>query len=211
MHFLEQEYECPYCGAQTTNEICCDRCREELRQMINRRSGHTPWCDRFTAPFYYSGFVRDAICRFKFCNQLNYLEPFANAMALCVDEPADVVIPVPVYEGERACNVADLLAKAVAQRTGQHHSSRAIIKTRSTKFQHDLPLKEKFHNIKDCYRAFPKKLTGKTVLVCDDIITSANTINEMAKACKQAGARRVFALSIAVSKVVFEIDFSLFD
>lgn len=208
--FLQTQYVCPYCGIQTDNEICCKHCKKDLQKLVNDCVGHTPWCDYYTAPFYYNDIVREAICRFKFHDHLEYLDPLANVMALCVRETADLVIPVPIYEEERKYNVAEMLAKALAQRTGQHYHSHVVTKIRNTQCQHELSLEGKFRNLSGCYKASEKKLKGKTVLICDDIITSGNTINEMARTCKQAGARRVLALAIAISELAFEMDFSSF-
>ena len=51
--------------------------------------------------------------------------------------------------------------------------------------------------------ASPKKLNNLNILICDDIITSGSTIDEVAKACKKSGAKNVYAVAFAVSNGAF--------
>ncbi len=54
--------------------------------------------------------------------------------------------------------------------------------------------------IKNCFEVCdPERVMGKSILLVDDIATGRYTLNECAKALKNAGARRVDGVTVAVS------------
>lgn len=53
-------------------------------------------------------------------------------------------------------------------------------------------------NVKNVYKLVNKeKITGKTILLIDDIFTTGATVNECAKILKQGGAEKIDVLTIA--------------
>ena len=98
------------------------------------------------------------------------------------------------------------MAKRLSSLLKVPYAKRAAVKIRKTKRQHTLEFDERFQNIVGCFEANPKEVFGKSVLICDDIITSGSTVNELAKACKKAGALRVEAVSMAVTQSAFHVD-----
>ncbi len=58
--------------------------------------------------------------------------------------------------------------------------------------------KDRYHNIKGAFQ--PKKkteLTGKTVIIVDDVVTSGLTVLELGKAIKRCGAAKIFVIALA--------------
>ena len=60
-------------------------------------------------------------------------------------------------------------------------------------------LEERYESIKGAFiinKRFKKKLSGKTVLLVDDVITSGATASECAKILKENGAKYVYLLAL---------------
>ena len=79
-----------------------------------------------------------------------------------------------------------------------------VKKVRATKYQHECDLKERLTNLQGAFVVRGWRADLKSVLICDDIVTSGVTIDELAKTLKQAGAVRVGAVAIAISKIVLK-------
>lgn len=111
-----------------------------------------------------------------------------------------LITPVPLYwlrQSARGYNQAEILAKAVSQRL-KLTSKNIIIKKRRTKRQVDLKGKKRRQNLKDVFVVRQSlNMTGKTIILVDDITTTGTTLQECAKVLKRAGARRVWGLVIA--------------
>ena len=71
----------------------------------------------------------------------------------------------------------------------------AFKKERDTKAQHTLSKDERSYNLKGAFK-FDGDLTGKSVLIIDDLITTGNTVKEMAKVLEKANVKEVTALAI---------------
>lgn len=65
----------------------------------------------------------------------------------------------------------------------------------NTKAQHTLSKDERSYNLKGAFK-FDGDLTDKSVLIIDDLITTGNTVKEMAKVLEKANVKEVTALAI---------------
>ena len=62
----------------------------------------------------------------------------------------------------------------------------------------DLPEAKRAQNVKGAFALKPNaNVTGKTIILLDDVYTSGATMEECAKVLKTAGAREVWGLVIA--------------
>ncbi|GAB6139939.1 hypothetical protein JCM14076_06680 [Methylosoma difficile] len=64
------------------------------------------------------------------------------------------------------------------------------VRQRDTPHQTELSAKQRRKNMHNAF-AVQKPLNGETVAIVDDVMTTGSTVNELAKALKQAGAGRV--------------------
>ena len=188
---------------KTNNNICCELCTNDLKNFVNTNVGKTEYCDSFTAPFLYDDIIREAMLNFKFNNKKNYCESFCYFMKECDICYCDIVVCVPSFRNKNRYNTADLLAKRMAKFLNVKYERRAIKKVKETKLQHECDFKNRLLNLNDSFIANEKLISGKDILICDDIITSGSTIDEVAKACKKAGAKNVYAVAFAVSNGSF--------
>ncbi|MBQ4397747.1 MAG: ComF family protein [Clostridia bacterium] len=213
---------CPMCGELLCHgEHICSRCINETEFIchpICRQCGR-PWgrcrCGTESSPFFftrnispliYSKAARSGIHRMKFHNSPSSCTYFGKLMALAVRTeyldagiPIDCVMGVPMYcddERRRGYNQANLLAKIVASELNLPCFSRVLTKYRKNENQHTLSYAERQKNIRNVFRvAHPKKITDKTVLLCDDVITSGSTLNECARILLEAGAGAVYCVT----------------
>ncbi len=113
---------------------------------------------------------------------------------------ADTMIPVPLGKNrlkERGYNQVALVAEPLAYLTGLVYSPKALWKSRETRSQVGLNVSQRRDNVHGAYQADPKTVKGKTIVLMDDVATTGSTIFSCTEALLVAGARDVYAITIA--------------
>ena len=107
---------------------------------------------------------------------------------------ADVVIPAPPGNPEKAFDLPEFVARHIANEFEMELIS--CTKTRETTAQKNVGDNEDSlqANVREAF-AIPQDLTGKTVLIIDDIYRSGETIRELTRACRAAGAATMLSLT----------------
>lgn len=167
---------------------------------------HPPHFDTARAPFLYEGAIRDLIHSFKY-NQLTHLRyPLALLTMEAVDRlmpehDPHIIVPVPLHISRlrhRGFNQAALLGRVLSRRLSLPMLPDALVRTRPTEPQINLPATERRANVKGAFTAgTPDRIADKRVLLLDDVMTTGSTIDECAKELKKAGAAVVIAATIA--------------
>ena len=196
--FFRRKY-CPFCGDEIKNNKVCRYCCNILKQLINKKVKKTKDCCYLTAPFIYKDIVREAILDFKFEKKKEFCKNFCYFMLGCKIDSFDIMVCVPTYE--KKFNSSKELAKVLSKKLKIKFYKDAVIKTKKTKNQHNCAIKERLINLKGAFKANQKLVDGKRVLICDDIITTASTIQEISNALKKAGASYVGAIAFAISDI----------
>jgi ComF family protein len=113
----------------------------------------------------------------------------------------DLVVPVPLHRRrlqERGFNQARLLAVAFCCRAGLALVQEGMLRRdRDTPQQVKLGLEERRHNVTGAFAWHGPPLQGARVLLVDDVATTGATLAACAQALREAGARRVWALTVA--------------
>ena len=147
----------------------------------------------------YEGVLRRLIHLFKY-GKIRTLERPLSALlarALPRDEAFDVIVPVPLHwrrRLQRGFNQAGLLARGVSRVTGIPVLG-ALGRVRSTSTQAGLSNRSRRRNVTRAFRS--RNVSGKRILLIDDVMTTGATGAACALALKQAGARRVSLLTVA--------------
>ena len=142
------------------------------------------------------------IQRYKYGHQL-YLarwlgEQMAGALARHLETQA-IVTPAPLHFSrlaERGFNQSASLARQVARRCRLPLEVDLCERSRGTVPQATLPYAERHANVRDAF-ACHADLTGKSVILVDDVMTSGASVNEIARTFKLHGATRVTVLVAA--------------
>ncbi len=114
-----------------------------------------------------------------------------------------LLIPIPITEerrSERGYNQSELLAKAVLENDIQHsllYAPQWFSKIKETERQsHSQSRAERMQNLIGCFSADPR-VSGKYIILIDDVVTTGSTLSEARKTLLETGARDVFAFTIA--------------
>lgn len=130
----------------------------------------------------------------------------AQAMAR-VEWPLDVrleraaLIPVPLASTrrrERGYNQAELLARALAHHWDQPVWDDVLVRTKETTSQVRLTPSQRMGNVSRAFAVVPERrsrLDGQHLMLVDDVITTAATLNAAAQALLDGGARIVSCIT----------------
>ena len=116
----------------------------------------------------------------------------------------DLIIPVPLHhlkKAERGYNQSEYIAKGISKSSGIRMQKNVIKRERYTQSQTTMSRKEREQNIARAFKVKHKKaITGKNILLVDDIITTGATVKECGKIIKDNGAKLVYACSTAIAE-----------
>lgn len=211
--------ECVGCGQDET--WLCEPC---LQRIVYVQSPTCPSCHRLTpegqycsrhkkgqklkgayvAAYYKEGPLKEAIHVFKYELIKELAIPLGRILSQALNEKdlrKTVLVPIALHprrERQRGFNQAGLLAKEISIITDLPIEN-GLKRIRYTKRQVDLDDKGRLTNTKNAF-AWDKsnKLTGKKVLLVDDVLTTGATLNAAAEVLKkESRAKEVWGLVIA--------------
>lgn len=166
-----------------------------------------PAFDRARAVARYDGLMRTLVHDFKFRDTHNARRLFGRWL-VGAGQPlidcADVIVPVPLARLRllsRRFNQAQLLATEVHRLTGKPVAVDALKRTRRTAHQVGLTRRERERNVKGAFSVAPGRIaavSGRSVLLIDDVMTTGATAEAAARALKSAGAAGVDVLVLAL-------------
>jgi ComF family protein len=174
---------CPICALPTPGSSVCGACLKKA-----------PHFDATLAVFRYEFPVDSLVQALKYAHRLAAAGFLGEALAQ--GSPAarpDLILPVPLSAerlAQRGFNQALEIARPLARTLGVPLETRHIHRRRDTSPQASLPWKERAKNIRHAFEC-DIDLTGKTVLLVDDVMTTGATLNELARTLKAHGATRV--------------------
>lgn len=112
----------------------------------------------------------------------------------------DMIIPVPLGQKrlkERGYNQVALVAQPLAYYVGLAYAPQALWKSRDTRSQVGLNVSQRRENVNNAYQADAEIVKRKSILLMDDVATTGSTISSCTEALISAGARDVYAITIA--------------
>ena len=203
--------KCPYCQKllDEPRAPVCPRCQASL-PWLEGRAGERKidLADGCYSPLASGEMVREAIHRYKFHRVRALGRPFAALMARCLadrlPDGADLICWAPLSRErfrERGFNQAELMAREMG-RLLSIPAGPALEKVRDTRPQSELEEESaRRANARGAYALLPgADLTGKRVVLVDDVVTSGSTLSECAALLRRAGAEQVFCLTLAKAR-----------
>ena len=204
------EFVCKECDSRLpiTGEETCLKCGCE-KEFCDCSESEEHFYDGIAAPFYFEDGVRNSVFRLKFSGEKYIAEPLSDYMSDCFrknfsDIEFDCITYVPMEKRKqklRGYNQSRLLAAHLSEKLNIKLADGLIYKYCSTDIQHDLNYVERTGNIFGSFDVKNgKDLSGRNILLVDDIKTTGSTLEECAKMLKLYGADKVFCLTVAVVK-----------
>lgn len=192
-------YLCPGCMKEISHFTVHPRCRKQTA------------LDGLYAVAPYKGVLRTFIgaVKYRFLSDMATIGGdlmYWNGKQLGIWKAYSVqttaVVPVPIHwrkQWERGFNQSQLYAQQLASDLGFYLLLNLLVKTKSTRPQAQLSRAQRLQNVRDSVLISvtdPKRLPTEVILV-DDVTTTGITLQECAKALKQAGVKKVVAIVLA--------------
>lgn len=197
------------CSRQESRKISDDFCRhcgqEQLRCSCNVKN--SVFLPDISAVYIYGGKARADILNLKFNNKKQIAEKLGTAMAercanVYCDVDFDIVTYVPMTKESldaRTYNQSQLLARQVGKMLFIPVDD-LFDKIRQTKAQHNLGGDERIENVKNSVNLKRSiNVSGKNILICDDVKTTGATLNQCVQALKDGGAEKICCICAAIS------------
>jgi ComF family protein len=150
----------------------------------------------------YQDSLQQLIHLFKYGKIESLAQPLSGLLirALPLDRNFDTIVPMPMHwrkRWERGFNQSELLAAPLAKRFGLKLSGN-LRRSRYTAPQASLDETARRANLRNSFRVVkPEQISGRRVLLIDDVFTTGATLRAAAAALKAAGAAHVSALTVA--------------
>lgn len=209
---------CAGCGRRGVE--LCERCLAAIRGLDRascpRCGRHSklgrlcPSCEQYDGPLsgirtacVYEGVARKAIHGFKYRQRSALAGPLAGLLAAeLLQRPLklDYLVPVPLHPrrlAERGFNQSGLLARHLG--TGlEVPVLDCLERNRETRTQADLKAQARRQNVRGAFSArHGTRLDGARVGVVDDVCTTGATLEDCARALREARASAVWGIAVA--------------
>jgi ComF family protein len=187
-----REWEASTPDSRLPIPISCIRCMEEPLPVS--------WSDAWG---HYRGSLERLLHAFKFEHH-DFLDDSLSELLEVVirgrgDIAFDAIVPVPMHRKklrQRGYNQAGLLANALGKRMRIRCEPSLLTKRVDRLAQSTLPRNERAKNVRGAFIA-SSGARDRSLLLVDDICTTAETLRACAKALVAAGAARVCAVVVA--------------
>ena len=200
--------KCILCGRilERGETDLCHTCRIEAPECPVRKQKRS-FLDSWVAIWYYKGYIRSSILRYKFGWARHYAHGYGRILAMKLageyPEGFDVLTWVPISflrKWVRGYDQVELLARAVGRELGME-PVRILRKIRHNRPQAGISgAAQRRANVLGVYAmAKGTDVREKRVLILDDVITTGSTAGECARVLLTAGAKEVHLGCIAAA------------
>jgi len=217
---------CPGCGSHMEGDgVICPACtgslmrtgcarREDSPAEFAHLTGETHFDFVLTAWDYSAG-LEKLIHHVKYERGLRLGEYLGSRMAEIVYhlrqavDPESFLSPVPLHrirQRERGYNQSEVICRGIARVWGMPVLGDVLSRTKNTRSQTRMSAEQRQDNVRGVFRVIRlEAVSGKSIFLVDDVITTGATMNGCAGALKEAGARMVIGLALARPQVCPQI------
>lgn len=182
---------CSICGLPQDTMGVCETCRVERPHFHTLRA----WAV-FDDP------IRKALHKLKYRRDVSMGDALAAQMIPFVQNlgwQIDIMLPIPLGRQrlkERGYNQVGMIAQPLAMALKIKYMPHGLVRCKETRTQVGLSKRERKENIHEAFKAW-QGVKGKNILVFDDVATTGSTLSSSAAALLSAGAKEVYALTVA--------------
>lgn len=197
---------CDHALGEDDADGICEGCRKALALLALRqekreaaqRDSLPQGIDYIHAAYVYEGPARKLIHRLKYESVRQAAIPLAKQMLFLPSGEEEIIVPVPTdprREKKRGFNQSALLGEYIAGELGMSMDT-ALVRVDARRPQTGLSMEERKANLLGCMQA-GQSVSGRRVLLVDDVCTTGSTLAEAARALRKAGARSVGVFACA--------------
>ncbi|RMG87677.1 MAG: ComF family protein [Chloroflexi bacterium] len=154
----------------------------------------------------HEGKLQDAIHALKYYGAIDLAAPLAQRLIVCLEATEwtyDTIIPVPLYITrlrERGYNQSQIIGLKLAEALNMPLIPTALERQRQTTSQVGLSREERAKNVDGAFRAASNIVTGKRILLIDDVLTTGATLLACTAALFDAGATAVYGITVTAAR-----------
>lgn len=201
-------------------EVICLRCDYELPQT----GSHKDPANFIAIKFYGKVQLTDAVACYRFSKEgsiqrLLHRLKYANKPVIGeylgkkygtelaesgFTDKYDLIVPVPLHrtrERRRGYNQSAVFATGLSEVLGIPCEHRLLVRTKKTTTQTRKSRTERWQNVENIFEVIhPGKITGKRVLIVDDVITTGATLESCALSLLKAGCASAGVAALAAAR-----------
>ena len=201
---------CSVCGERVEAGFGAEAQPEETRCGLCARLD--PPYEKATAYGSYEGGLRELIHLLKY----EQVRPAANVLGRMLGEaiddlrpsfgePLPLLMPVPLHTRKarlRGFNQSELIARAAAKIMAEEDrlaiASGVLERKRETQSQIGLSRHQRRENMRGAFAVVNAQvISGRDILLIDDVFTTGTTVSECARILRRAGASKVYVATVA--------------
>ena len=202
---------CPVCGGPfTAKKIICHNCIDAItdcsysyipskRVLAN--------IDKISILLPYNSMCRNLIHALKYHGMHSIGLVLGKLMARktlkeysSIEKPC--IVPVPLHPSklnERGYNQSESLSEGFASFSGYEIYNNLLTRKKKTDTQTALKPEQRARNVQDAFRyTGGESLSGRPVILIDDVMTTGSTSSECAKTLKEGGAGNITICVVAI-------------
>jgi ComF family protein len=204
-------------GLVKGEEILCTYCLSELPKLDHDQSDDNPILKKFIGrmpvkrgwvllKFQKAGIVQNLLHKLKYDNRPEVGERLGKILSMRLIEDGyanefDLLIPVPLHKNKRRIrgyNQSAMIAEGMGKILNVPFSDTLIARVKSTQTQTKKSKIERWENVNEAFQVLhPTNISGKRILIIDDVITTGATIESCAKSLLDAGAAEISIACLA--------------
>ena len=203
---------------QREGELVCETCQAKLPRLKEpyclvcaqpNAQERCRWCfqaplrvDGIRAPFLMEGPIKEGVHSLKYRGVRAAAPELGRLLAQYLADhplPGDLIVPVPLHSRrlrERGYNQSELLAKGLAKQSGLALDSSLLSRIKHSRPQVGASREQRRINVDGSFQC-RSDLSGRSVILVDDVATTGSTLSACALELKAAGATSVWGLVLA--------------
>ncbi|MGB2601828.1 MAG: phosphoribosyltransferase family protein [Candidatus Omnitrophota bacterium] len=185
----------------------CSRCSDSVIRAAAPALGSSKNLTKILSCRYYEGAIKKCVKQFKYSGKLKLMDLFQPVVHTFINrthpfsEQIHGAIPVPVHPSKRRArgyNQSELIATILSQEISVPVQRHTLIKTKNTGPQTALARNKRMRNLDGSFAVVDRTLvTGRNLVLVDDIVTTGATLETCARELLKAGARCVYGFTLA--------------